>query len=219
MTAVLYIGFPSVTLLTALEKKYEVRVVHSGKQAHEHLPTYTFDIIMLDAPSLRTPGERICRQLRENAPGICLIHLHPGPKSQVQSEANVVLIVPITARRLLNSVGRLLRRDDEEVLRFGPFVMHIDRRILVAHGEENQLSPKQAMLAEIFMRHPGETIDRKTLMEKVWDTDYMGDTRTLDVHIRYLRKVMETDSKKPRFLTTVRGQGYRLMLPDGGSDK
>jgi DNA-binding response OmpR family regulator len=74
--------------------------------------------------------------------------------------------------------------------------------------------PKQALLVETFFRHPGETLARKTLMEKVWNTDYIGDTRTLDVHIRWLRQAIEKDPGSPRYLLTVRGVGYRLEMPE-----
>jgi DNA-binding response OmpR family regulator len=70
---------------------------------------------------------------------------------------------------------------------------------------------------EVFMQHPDETLDRKTLMTQVWETDYMGDTRTLDVHVRWIRKAIETDPGKPRYLKTVRGIGYCLDLSSNGS--
>ncbi len=90
------------------------------------------------------------------------------------------------------------------------------RRTLVAHGNETQLTPKQALLVETFLRHPRETLARKRLMEAVWDTEYMGDTRTLDVHIRWIRKAMEVGGN-PRYLMTVRGVGYRLDYPDSAN--
>jgi DNA-binding response OmpR family regulator len=93
-------------------------------------------------------------------------------------------------------------------------MMDVSRRVLVANGQETQLTPKLAVLVEMFLKHPGETLDRKTLMVQVWDTDYLGDTRTLDVHVRWIRQAIEPDPGKPRYLKTIRGVGYRLDIPD-----
>ena len=134
-----------------------------------------------------------------------------GPRKNARSQANTLLFSPVTARRLVNSVGRLLT-DKEEVIGCGPFVMNVPRRILIAHGQETQLTPKQASLVELFLRNPDKTLDRKTIMETVWNTDYVGDTRTLDVHVRWIRKILEKDSKKPRYIKTVRGVGYQLVV-------
>ncbi|MCA9909541.1 MAG: winged helix-turn-helix domain-containing protein, partial [Anaerolineae bacterium] len=84
----------------------------------------------------------------------------------------------------------------------------------VFRDQETILTPKLSQLVEIFLRHPGQTLDRKLLMAQVWDTDYLGDTRTLDVHIRWFRRAVEDNPSKPLYLKTVRGIGYRLELPD-----
>jgi DNA-binding response OmpR family regulator len=75
------------------------------------------------------------------------------------------------------------------------------------------LTPKQAVLLEVFLRHPGEILTRAFLMKQVWDTEYMGDTRTLDVHIHWVRKAIEVDYKSPVYLRTVRRIGYRFEVP------
>jgi len=78
--------------------------------------------------------------------------------------------------------------------------------------QPQELNAKQSKLLEIFMRQPNEVITRRQLMKAVWNTDYMGDTRTLDVHIRWLRQIIEADAGKPRRLVTVRSVGYRLKV-------
>jgi DNA-binding response OmpR family regulator len=116
---------------------------------------------------------------------------------------------------LINSIERLLPlAGDDGILTCGPFSMDVSRRVLVANGQETQLTPKLAVLVEMFLNHPGETLDRKTLMVEVWDTDYLGDTRTLDVHVRWIRQAIEPEPGKPRYLKTIRGVGYRLDIPD-----
>lgn len=199
----------------ALRKRYQLIEVSSGKQALEALaaPAAHFNAVILDAASLRTPGDRICKQIRHAHPQLPILHLHPGQHEDVDSPADVLFFVPITIRKLTNGLERLLHTKSDEVIECGPFAMNIPRRTLVAHGQETQLAPKVALLIELFLRHPNQTIDRKKLMETIWQTDYLGDTRTLDVHIRWVRDALEKSDGSTRYLTTVRGIGYRLDVP------
>ncbi len=198
----------NASFLTALKKRYMVLMAANGTQgialAGEQVP----HAVIIDAVSLRTPGDRICRDLRECLGDVPIIHIHPD--AHAASAADVVLAHPFTSRKLINSIERLLKLNDDQVVMCGAFTLNIPRRVLVAHGQETQLTPKLALLVEMFFRSPGETISRKAIMERVWKTDYLGDTRTLDVHIRWIRRAIEPDPGKPRYLVTVRGVGYRL---------
>ena len=104
--------------------------------------------------------------------------------------------------------------DEKDVMEVGPLRLNTAQRKVRAHGKETRLTPKQAKLLEVFMQNPGRLLTRKTLIQRVWNTDYTGDTRTLDVHISWLRQAVEAESKKPRLIRTIRGMGYRLDLPD-----
>ncbi|MDZ4765178.1 MAG: response regulator transcription factor [Chloroflexota bacterium] len=197
----------------SLAKRYDVTPVGSGKQA---LTQPTPAAIVLDAISLRTPGDRIAKQLKHDMPTVPLIHLRLAGK--VDSLADVLLCPPFTSRKLINAIERLLRHDiadrpPDEVLMCGTLALNITRRLLIVEGQETSLTPQLAALVEAFFRHPDETLDRKWLMENVWKTDYMGDTRTLDVHVRWFRRAIEPDMQAPRYLKTVRGIGYRLEQP------
>lgn len=214
---VLFIGRTQSTrpaMITALEKRFEVVIVNSGKSGIESARANPFQVIVLDAASMRTPGDRVCRELRTALPQTPLVHIHPGPKATAQSVADTLLIMPVTPRKLINAVERLLEVRSDDFINCGPFSINLARRVLTVDGQETQLTPKQALLVEVFLRNPGATLDRRTLMEKVWQTDYMGDTRTLDVHIRWIRELIEHDPSKPRYLRTVRGIGYRLDVSD-----
>jgi DNA-binding response OmpR family regulator len=141
--------------------------------------------------------------------------LHPGVKGKANSAADVLLFQPFTARKLINAIERLLQvKNSDDVIVCGPLAVNLAQRVLIANGSETQLTPKLAQLVETFFRHPGETLDRKQLMEQVWHTNYLGDTRTLDVHVRWIRRAIETDPGNPRYLKTVRGVGYRLEVPE-----
>lgn len=200
------------SVATTLTKHYALITASSGKLGIKLAQEHQVRVVVLDAVSMRTPGERICDELRAALPSVALVHLHPGPKAAVQSHADMVLVHPVTSRRLLSSIASLLQEKSDDLLVCGPFVINRTRRTLLARGQETQLTPKQLLLIETFFSNPCTTLDRRTLMEKVWQTDYIGDTRTLDVHIRWVREMIEADPSHPEYLHTVRGVGYRLDI-------
>ena len=192
-----------------LQKRYNLMIASTGKHAQATTNHHPPHVIVLDAISMRTPGDRICRSLRAKFTNIPIIHLHPGPKRSANSPADAVLYPPFSSpRKLINCIERLITLSEDEIITCGPFSLNIPRRMLMTPGQETQLTPKVALLLALFMRHPGETLERKTIMEAVWNTDYMGDTRTLDVHIRWIRTAIEANPGKPVYLRTVRGIGY-----------
>lgn len=206
------VGAKDQSQVEALQKRYTVLLACSGKQGLELLKSQRPQAIIVDAPSMRTHGERIVKQMRQHAPEIPILHIYPKAVQDLESPAELLLTAPYTARKLLNSVERLLKTRSDEVIACGPFSMNVPRRLLIAHGHEMQLNPKVALLVEVFLRNPNTTFDRETLMKTIWQTDYMGDTRTLDVHIRWARQALENGGGH-RYVQTVRGVGYRLVLP------
>jgi DNA-binding response OmpR family regulator len=96
------------------------------------------------------------------------------------------------------------------LLHKGPIRFDIERKRVRCQGRESTLTPRLAQLLKIFMDHPGEVLERKELFRQIWNTEYTVDTRTLDVHISWLRQAIEEEPHKPRFLKTIRGVGYRL---------
>lgn len=202
----------SSSVFNTLKKRYHTVVAASGKQAIELATKQPIKVIILDAISMRTPGERICNELKAALSEIPLIHIHPDSTKTPQNSADITLFQPVTWRKLANSIERLLKPVDDNALICGPFVFNQARRILNVRGQETQLTPKQAELVRVFFSSPCKTLNRRTLMEKVWQTNYLGDTRTLDVHIRWLRELLEENPGKPKYLLTVRGVGYCLTL-------
>jgi DNA-binding response OmpR family regulator len=200
--------------VSALRKRYSLSTATSGRQAVEVAEQLNPQVIVLDAVSMRTPGERICQQIKQQVPHISLIHIHQGPEKEADTPADALLVPPFTSRKLINCIERMLTAKHDEIIQCGPYSMNVSQRILHDNGIETQLTPKVACLVELFLKNPNKTFDRKSLMESIWQTDYMGDTRTLDVHIRWVRQALENG--RPRMLNTVRGIGYRLDIP--GSD-
>lgn len=197
---------------SALGKRYQVVTAYSGKQGLTLAKNCAPQVIVLDAVSMRTSGDRLCATLRGDLASTPIIHIRPElkPAEKPTSPADVLLYQPFTARKLVNAIERFLRSKNDEIVSYGPFTMNTVRRVLTVNGAESQLTPKLALLVETFLRNPEETLDRKTLMEQIWKTDYLGDTRTLDVHIRWMRQAIGDDPKKQMYLKTVRGVGYRL---------
>lgn len=172
------------------------------------------DLFVLDAASMRTSGTRMCRKLAGKFERIPIIHVAPeGTDPKVDTGANVTLPQPFTARKLLNRVARLLPPDQGVTLTNGPIVLNKSQRRVLVGDRDSRLTPKLVDLLEFFLQNPGELLTRKSIMREVWNTDYTGDTRTLDVHMSWLRQAIEDDPSRPQLLRTVRGEGYCLELP------
>ena len=171
------------------------------------------DIIILDAASMRTVGNRICRHIRRTCGPCSLIHLvenHVTPDSKWG--ADITLVHPFTERKVLNAVKRLRPLPEANWLQVGPLRLSVKQRRVQCWDKEKRLTPKETQLLQVFLNRAGSTVSRKYLIKHVWETDYLGDTRTLDVHISWLRRAIEKDPLQPRLLRTVRGEGYRLDL-------
>lgn len=206
----------TLSFAPALEKRgYVVVVEHDTQTVVKRTQAAAPDVVVLDAASLKTSGARICRKIRAalNGTPIVLIADKKNLPDQ-KAGANIVLTLPFTPRKLLNGVARLLPGDDSAALQVGPVKLNLAQRKVSCGGREERVTPKQARLLEMFLRAPGQLLSRKAIIKHVWDTDYTGDTRTLDVHISWLRGVLEPNPRKPRYLKTVRGEGYRLDISE-----
>jgi DNA-binding response OmpR family regulator len=204
----------SNSMASALTKAgYELKVAHTGTAAYQLAKDCPPDLVIFDASSMRSSGSRSCRRLRREL-GVDTPIIHSRAAGQLEdqtTEADIFLEHPYTARKLINRVKALLPADDVngEVVRCGDIILHLSKpSVEVAGRSEHRLTPKLARLLEEFTRHPNEIVSRRQLMQNVWHTDYIGDTRTLDVHIRWMREIIEDDPAKPKLLRTVRGKGY-----------
>ncbi len=120
------------------------------------------------------------------------------------------LYAPCNAQQLIEAIDRLIHLT--RFLRWGDITLDTHKKALLRGGSAHHLTPKQFELLMLLATGEGKIVYRKTIMKKVWETDYMGDTRTLDVHIRWLRQKIEEDPGRPRRLLTVRGAGYRFFI-------
>lgn len=196
---------------------YDVRVFYTGSAALDWSQKHTPDLVVFDGASMRSSGVRSCRRLRRALGETPIIHTRAaGDAKDVSAEADIYLMKPFTARKVLNRVRALLPADEykEEIVRAGDLTLYRGKRSVDVGGRgEKRLTPKLVTLLETFLRHPNVVLSRRKLMHDVWNTDYVGDTRTLDVHIRWVREAIEENPSDPKRLTTVRGVGYIFRLP------
>ena len=201
--------FPSFTI--PLQKKgFDVRVARSGAQALELLKDVDPDLLVLNAASMRSSGVRICKSVRDADADLPIILLLDPEQDVSEDTANVILKHPFTIQKLTNRIKPLLPGEGENLLHVGAIRLDLDRNRVRCLGQNTRLTPRLVILLKALMKRPGEVVEREELFKQVWDTEYTGDTRTLDVHISWLRRAIEPDPTKPKLLRTIRGVGYRL---------
>lgn len=196
------------------KKNFSVETVSSGSAALERLREHHPHLIILDAASMRTSGKRICAALREQAPAVPLILILDAATPASDAPADVVLRLPFTLQKLLNRMKPFLPQEQKNVLRAGPISLDLKKRSVRCLDHQAVLTPRLVRLLKELMDHAGQVIEREVLFSRVWETQYTGDTRTLDVHISWLRQAIEDDPRHPRFIKTIRGLGYRLDIEE-----
>jgi DNA-binding response OmpR family regulator len=198
-----------------LKKGFALFVENMPRRIVERIRATEPDVVVVDAVSLRVSGVRICQNIHSQIPDCSIILIsHVKGSTPAAAGASAILKPPFTNQRLLHAVRRLLPNDEDNWLQAGPIRLNMDLRKVVCGEREAHITPKEVRLLEIFLRHPNMLLTRKFLIKTVWDTDFTGDTRTLDVHVSWLREVIEPDPSSPRYLHTLRGQGYRLDIPE-----
>ena len=205
---------PASSLAPMLEGRgYHVVRASNSKEALSRVRTDAPALAVVNSTSLHTDGTRLCLDLKgmtEEMPVIIIVRAGSDPEKITC--ADLVLVRPFTTRKLLNRIVRMLPDSVGDVLRAGNFTLNPESRSLRVGKTEYHLTPMKAHLLEVFMRHPGEVLSREFLMKYVWHTDYLGDTRTVEVHIRWVRELIEEDANHPVYLQTIRGVGYRLNI-------
>jgi len=196
-----------------LQKKgFEILSVQSGAQAVAKIKQANASLVVVNAASLRSTGIRICDSLRKKDPKLPIILILEKDKSVGKDIADVVLALPFTVQKLVNRIKALLPSDGKNVITAGPIQLDLEHKRVKCLSKSTKLTPRLITLLSILMEKHGEVVERESLFKKVWETNYTGDTRTLDVHISWLRRAIELDPNNPKFLKTIRGVGYRLDI-------
>ncbi|MGD9147924.1 MAG: response regulator transcription factor [Anaerolineae bacterium] len=202
-------------LVPSLERKgYTVSVAQTQRQAMGRIRSLRPDLLLLDVASFGANGYKVSDAVRAKLDGVPTILLLEKGHANAGAMAEAFMVPPFTSRKLLYRVRKLAEQLTSREIQAGPLVLDPDTRTLRKEGATTQLRPKEAALLIYFIQNSGRVITRRELMNQVWETEYVGDTRTLSVHVRWLRTKIEDDPNKPRFLRTVRGVGYRFEIPD-----
>lgn len=193
------------------KKDYWIETAPTGSAAVACLLEVDPDLVVINAASLRSSGKQICNELRKRSRELPIVLIiSPEHKISGVTTANVILELPFTSRKLLNRIGPLLPGDGKNILHVGFIRLDLERKRVRCLGREARLTPRMTHLLQVLLLHAGEAVDRQKLFSEVWDTKYTVDTRTLDVHISWLREALEENPRQPQYLKTIRGVGYRL---------
>ncbi len=202
---------------------FEVIAAATGPEGLEAFARGGVDLVLLDVMLPGMSGVEVCRELRRTSSvPVIMLTAKDGEIDKVvglEIGADDYVTKPYSFRELLARVRAVLRRgrtpdrveeSDDEVLAVGPVRMDVDRHEVHVRGKVVSFALKEFELLELLLRNAGRVLTRGQLIDRVWGADYVGDTKTLDVHVKRIRSKIETDPAAPELLLTVRGLGYKL---------
>ena len=201
---------------------FDVSVADTGDGAIAEFDRHGADLILLDLMLPGLSGTEVCRQIRQrsNVPVIMLTAKDSEVDKVVGLElgADDYVTKPYSTRELVARIRAVLRRQGDDstdsgsdgILTAGPVRMDVERHMVTVNNDAAQLPLKEFELLEFLIRNSGRVLTRSQLIDRVWGSDYFGDTKTLDVHIKRLRAKIEVDPAEPVFIQTVRGLGYKF---------
>lgn len=205
---------------------FKVLEAVDGQKAIELAQTEKPDLILLDLMLPGIDGLEVCRILRQQKTTREIPIIMLTAKSEeidkvlgLEMGADDYITKPFSPRELTARVKAVLRRSsgsekNENNIRIGNLVMDIEKHEVLVDGKKQEFTPKEFDLLKLLASNPGKVFSREYLLENIWGYDYLGDTRTVDVHIRHLRQKVEKDSEKPVYIETVRGIGYKFNKPE-----
>lgn len=198
---------------------YEVGVAADGASALDEFDRHGADLVLLDLMLPGISGTEVCRTLRQrSAVPIIMVTAKDGEVDKVvglELGADDYVTKPFSSRELVARIRAVLRRRAEPedlmpgTLEAGPVRIDVDRHVVTVRGQAITLPLKEFDLLELLVRNAGRVLTRGQIIDRVWGSDYVGDTKTLDVHVKRLRAKVEVDPRNPLLILTVRGLGYK----------
>ncbi len=198
---------------------YEVGVAADGAAALDDFDRHGADLILLDLMLPGISGTEVCRTLRQkSAVPIIMVTAKDGEVDKVvglELGADDYVTKPFSSRELVARIRAVLRRRGEpeemlpSTLEAGPVRIDVDRHVVAVRGQTIAMPLKEFDLLELLVRNAGRVLTRGQIIDRVWGSDYVGDTKTLDVHVKRLRAKIEVDPRNPTLILTVRGLGYK----------
>ena len=199
---------------------YEVGVAADGASALDEFDRHGADLVLLDLMLPGISGTEVCRTLRQrSAVPIIMVTAKDGEVDKVvglELGADDYVTKPFSSRELVARIRAVLRRRGEpeemlpSVLEAGPVRIDVDRHVVAVRGKTLAMPLKEFDLLELLVRNAGRVLTRGQIIDRVWGSDYVGDTKTLDVHVKRLRAKIEEDPRNPTLILTVRGLGYKF---------
>src|SRR5690606_7612462 len=199
---------------------FTAAIAANGQEALEEFDRNGADIVLLDLMLPGMSGTDVCKQLRQrSAVPVIMVTARDSEIDKVvglELGADDYVTKPYSSRELVARIRAVLRRRGEaedhqpQVLEAGPVRMDVERHVVTVSGQEVNLPLKEFDLLEYLLRNAGRVLTRAQLIDRVWGADYVGDTKTLDVHVKRLRSKIEPNPAEPRHLITVRGLGYKF---------
>ena len=211
------------TVRYALDREgFWVDVARDGREALDRFHEAEPDLVILDLMLPAVSGLDVCRRIRESSTvPIIMVTAKDSEADKVaglELGADDYVTNPFSVRELVSRVRAHLRRSQMVVpvangslLTGGPVRMDVDRHEVTIDGASVAFPPKEFELLETFLRSPGRLLTRELLIQRIWGDDYVGDTKTLDVHVKRVRQKIERDPHDPEWLLTVRGLGYKFI--------
>ena len=205
---------------------YKVITANNGLDALKKVKENKPDLLLLDLMLPGMDGLDVCKEIKRDKETSKTSIIMLTAKSEeldkilgLELGADDYITKPFSIRELLARVKAVLRRSSsdeisEEIYEIGRLKVDFERHEVLINNEKVELTLKEFELLEILIKNKGKILRRETLLDKVWGYEYIGETRTVDVHIRYLRKKVEDDDKNPKFIETIRGVGYRFNTVD-----
>lgn len=200
------------SLLADLEEQgYQVLMTHTPESALEKIRVLWPNLIVFNSSSslLNLPNfQAAIDQFNLKIPYVVV-----SDRNDLMTEAggNTILVAPGKLQQLTQGIKKATANQQDRFIRLPNLTLDCQHHQLLREGQVYGLTPKEFRLLHLLMSHPDEILSRKTIMQEVWETDYLGDTRTLDVHIRWIREKIEQSPSRPERLITIRGVGYRFV--------
>jgi two-component system, OmpR family, response regulator RegX3 len=216
----------TVPLAEALEREgFDTKVSGTVREALELTERALPDLVLLDVMLPDGSGYDVCRRLRERSRVPIIMLTARGEETDrivgLELGADDYVVKPFSAREVAARIRAVLRRADAEgsagrdgPLEVGPVQLDPDRRSASVEGQQLELTRKEFELLELLLREAGNVVSRERLIDEVWDVNWFGSTKTLDVHVSSLRRKLGDDSADPRFIHTLRGVGFRFAAPE-----
>jgi DNA-binding response OmpR family regulator len=193
------------------KKEYAVLTARSGRQALSQAKSSHLDAIVVDTTSPRLNARTLCRRLRNESSAAFVLIASPSAKIDGLIQHSGIVPKPLAAKKLVARVKAVIESKPPRLLSVGHCALDLEKHRFMRGSKNVALTPKEFDLLKLLMTRAGQVVLRKTIIKEVWETDYTGDTRTLDVHIRWVREKVEENPGKPQYVLTARGQGYKFV--------